>query len=48
MHGGVNFLYPDFALSIAASRIDAVKIEVFIYQIGSIKNKENPTDAVGV
>jgi hypothetical protein len=33
--------HPDFALSIAASRTDAVEIEVFIYQIGSVKNKEN-------
>jgi hypothetical protein len=34
-------LNPDFALSVAASRTDAVEIEIFTYQIGSVKNKEN-------
>jgi hypothetical protein len=33
--------HPDFALSIATTRADAVEIEVFTYQIGSVKNKEN-------
>jgi hypothetical protein len=32
---------PDFALYVAASRTEVVEIEILIYRIGSVINKEN-------